>query len=267
MVSIIIPYYNGDKFIEETIESCFNQTYRDLEVIIVDDNSPRPFPNYLLERYKKITLISNSVNQGFCRNSNIGVKTASGEYIIVLGQDDVLLADHIEKMLKSFDDNVVVAYCGYHLIDENSVDYRVCKNNDEREVTMEDLAKHSIHTCGLMMQRDAFIKVGGYPEDFGNFGEWDLWIKLCEIGRIVYNTETHGLYRRHRNNITNNFQDYNQYVALYRYHKRCKFSALAKCDMPIPLKLISYSKVLFWCLKRKIIIVLRRVGIYKGRKS
>lgn len=268
MVSIVIPYYNGEMFIEKTIDSCYRQTYSDIEVIIADDNSPTPVPATLLERYPNIKVIRNTTNQGFCKNSNIGVSTAQGEYIIVLGQDDMLPSNHIECMIKSFEENdVVVAYCGYHLIDEYDVDYKTGKSNyNKPELTMVDLADHSIHTCGLMMRRDAFLQVGGYPEDFDNFGEWELWIKMCSIGRIVFNEFTYGLYRRHRNNITNSFQDYDKYVMLYQFYKRCKHSALKLCKIDCKKRIRMYAAFYGWCVRKRIAIILRKWRLYQGRK-
>lgn len=264
MISIIVPYYNGEAFIEETIESCFNQTYRNIEVIVVDDNSPNPFPNYLLQKYPQIKLIRNNINCGFCKSSNIGVRASCGEYILVLGQDDILLPEHIKKMMTSFlGENVVAVYCGYHLIDENGNDYKTCKNNDECELNMIDMTKHAIHTCGLIMKRNPFITVNGYPEEYGNYGEWELWIKLLTKGRIVFNAQTYALYRRHKNNITYSFTNYETYIQVYKYHKHCKLLAVSLYSGNCLRKGILYFQTYIWCLKRKIIIILRKMGIYK----
>ena len=264
MVSIVIPYYNGEAFIEDTLNSCIHQTYPHIEIIVVDDMSPKEIPESIVEKYSKypVRFVKNMQNIRFCPTANRGINLAAGEYVIVLGQDDMLLENHVETMLKEFTSDVGAVYCGYHLIDENGVDYATHKNLPERELCMTDLFHHSIHTCGLMIRKSTFWGVGGYPEQFGNFGEWELWIKILERSKIVFCKDTYGLYRRHKNNLTNDFGNLEIYKKVYQFHKRCKKLALRKGEYKLLEKFALQIHYVKWSLKRKIAILAKRTGIF-----
>ena len=109
-VSIVIPVYNGEAFIREALDSLVNQTYNNIEIVIVDDNSPDN--SYLIEdEYKKnypdiINIIRLEENGGVSHAFNVGIDNANGEYVCLLGQDDWLDYDCIEKMVNKVDDKV-----------------------------------------------------------------------------------------------------------------------------------------------------------------
>ena len=87
MVSIVIPMYNGELTIERTILSCLKQTYQDMEIIIVDDcSSDDSLKNVhkISENNPRIKVIRNDVNVGLCKNANIGIDHASGEFLLML---------------------------------------------------------------------------------------------------------------------------------------------------------------------------------------
>ncbi len=101
MVSVIIPVYNGEKYLAECIDSVLNQTYEDIEVILVDDKSPDhsiEIEKEYAESYPdKVRLITLDENKGVGNALNTGIQAASGKYLMMLGDDDWLDADVCEK--------------------------------------------------------------------------------------------------------------------------------------------------------------------------
>lgn len=119
MTSIIIALYNGEKYIEKTIQSLLVQN-AEIEIIVMDDcsqDSSTKIVKQMMLKDSRIKLFNNSHNYGFCKTVNEGIKKALGKYIIVLGQDDILDANHIEIMSSKFDDDTVMVFCDYDLID------------------------------------------------------------------------------------------------------------------------------------------------------
>ena len=103
LVSIIIPIYNGESRIEELIGSLINQTYKNIEIILVDNNST----DNSIDKLKKMNnekaflkIFSNTKNEGYCGGCNKGIEKANGEYLLFLSQDRIMNKDWIEKTVK-----------------------------------------------------------------------------------------------------------------------------------------------------------------------
>lgn len=103
LVSIVIPCYKGSRFLAKTIESCLGQTYRDIEVIVVDDKSPQndaEIADSYAAKDSRIRVVRRERNGGVSRAYNSGYAIARGEYFTRLSQDDLFREDAIEIMLK-----------------------------------------------------------------------------------------------------------------------------------------------------------------------
>ncbi len=227
-VSIVIPVYNGAEFLFETINSCMNQSYKNLEIIIIDDGSGDRSEEIILEICQienRIIYIKNEVNLGLIKSLNKGIHSSTGKYVIALGQDDLLRPSHVEVMISNMNPDVVFVFCQSDLIDDKG---KIFKPHEELTNTVFDLFRLSkgncINSCGLMMNRADFIKVKGFTESalYPNYGEWELWIKLASIGKIVYENRVSSLYRRHTNNISNTFQQIDTKKKLNIYFDFCR---------------------------------------------
>ena len=123
LVSIITPSYSSEKFISATIESVLNQTYKNWEMIIVDDCSPDN-SNEIIESYMKkdsrIKLIKLEKNSGPAVARNRAIEEAKGRYIAFLDADDLWISDKLEKQIDFMQKNdLIFTYSAYKLIDEN----------------------------------------------------------------------------------------------------------------------------------------------------
>lgn len=220
-ISIIIPVYNGEKFLKETIESCLKQDYQNKEIIVIDDCSTDNSIE-IIEKYKNIIKIKNEKNLGINRSINKAVKYCNGEYLLFLGHDDKLEHDHISKIISEFDLNTVFVYCNSIVIDgTNKEKYITYKNEDEIKnignIKFEISKQNIISSTGLIMRKKSFIDVGGFNENFRNYGEWHLWIKLLSKGECKYSLQSKAYYRKHMTNITNTFSNQKTKLELLKY--------------------------------------------------
>ncbi|MFE7914333.1 glycosyltransferase family 2 protein, partial [Bacillus mobilis] len=117
LVSVIVPLYNAEKYIAETMESILNQTYKNIEIVIVDDGS-KDQSSSIVKNFKKkypeqIQYILQE-NQGVSVARNTGIENANGEYISFLDSDDLWHSTKIEKQIESMHkNNMKACYCGF----------------------------------------------------------------------------------------------------------------------------------------------------------
>ena len=100
LVSVVIPCYNSGIYIEKAINSVKNQTYKNVEIIVVNDGSTDSYTLKYFKNVKNITLI-NQKNKGLPNARNVGIKKAKGKYILPLDADDWIRKDAIQLMVKS----------------------------------------------------------------------------------------------------------------------------------------------------------------------
>ncbi|MBQ8784417.1 MAG: glycosyltransferase family 2 protein [Alphaproteobacteria bacterium] len=125
-VTVVIPVYNVEKYLEQCLDSVINQTYKDIEIICINDGSTDNSIT-ILEKYalsdNRIKIISQT-NQGISAARNAGIKVATGKYITFLDSDDFLSRDAIEKMVTAIENNYVdFVVCQAHAFAETEADY------------------------------------------------------------------------------------------------------------------------------------------------
>ena len=151
-ISIIVPIYNGDKYLERCINSLINQTYLNLELIFINDGS---IDNslFILEKYKKTDKrikIIDKKNTGVSDSRNIGIKKSSGKYICFCDCDDIYESNYIEKMY-----NIMIKYsvdivkCNYKVIDKNNIDIDKgnIKDISNKKLSKNEIEKEIIPKC------------------------------------------------------------------------------------------------------------------------
>ena len=237
--SILIPVYNGEKFIGETIESCLAQSIiGDIEIIVIDDCS-KDTSFEIIKRFEtispNITATKNEKNIGINKTINKATLMAKGKYILFLGHDDMLKPIHVETILNCFGEDTSFVHCNADLIykDNNILGVGV---NDRVQIIKTKYIKYYlatnniVHSTGAIIQKKFLDDAGGWDEQFKNYGEWLLWIKLASLGKVKYSTKIRALYRRHDTNITNSFEDDNIKIELFNYFKFCQETALLQIE-------------------------------------
>ena len=220
IVTIIVPTYNSGEYLQETINSCCNQTYKNVEIIVIDDCSTDGTVKYL-QSLEKVTLYLRDKNQGLTKNINYAFSYSTGEYILLLGHDDVIPCNHIEKMVSELECGVGLLWCNSIIIDEAS---RVKnwltshKNNiDRTQNYISDLAIYNfISSCGMLINASAFKALGGFDERYKIHAEWLFYSKLARNYNIKYTQKSYGLYRIHARNITKTIKKDKELMRSYK---------------------------------------------------
>ena len=195
LVSVIVVCHNQGDYVKEAVISAFIQTYPNIEVLVVDDastdHSDKVIQNLWSEGYQ-FTRVSNSESLGYCKAFNKGLALSTGEYIIDLAADDILLPERVEAGMSSFVGDVGVDFCDAYYIDHNSeisgTHYRRDDQGNlldhvvEGHVFSEILRRYYICTPTMMMDRSVLEKLGGYDEEL-YYEDFDFWVrssKLCQ---------------------------------------------------------------------------------------
>lgn len=196
-VSVIIPTYKRSEFLDRAISSVLNQTYSNIEVIVVDDNEPhsnfRLLTQEKMSKYatnERIIYERNERNLGGALARNQGINKATGDYITFLDDDDIYLPNkvsvQIEYMMKNNLD-LTFSDVRIHTKEDKLVDYRehpYVKNCSNDELLKQHLLHHLTPTSTYMYKRDAILKVGGF--DNVKVGqEFKLMLKSIEGGLTI----------------------------------------------------------------------------------
>ena len=243
MVSIVVPTYRRDIELKKALISLAKQTYKEIEVIVVDDNSDEKWnlivAKHIAEVRNKfsdldIKLIKNEVNEGSAKTRNIGIKQAKGEYISFLDDDDIYLPLKVEKQLES----IIEAGADFSVTDlklysENEKlietrDRSYIKNYDKNSLLKYHLKYHITGTDCLMFKTEYLRKIGGFDEiDIGD--EYYLVFKaINEGGALSYlNTCDIKAFVHKSGGLSSSEQRIEGEKALYRFKKQ-HFSLLKK---------------------------------------
>jgi len=234
-VAIVILTYNSGEYLYETIASSRNQSYKNIEVIIVDDCSKDGTVEYL-NSLNDVVVFFNKENKGIAKNLNFVMNQTDAEYMIFLGHDDILPYTHVEKMLREIkiDNEIALVHCNALKIDSNGSIISLSRNNfvqfKKSKKAMYYLALDNfIQSCGLMIDRSKFIEIGGWDENYKLFGEWLTYIKLAKHWKIHFSDKTHGYYRVHEKS-TIRMIGREQKIEIREYKKVCRDLAKSFLD-------------------------------------
>ena len=204
LVTVYITNYNYGNYIEKAINSLLEQTFKDFEMLIIDDGSTDN-SREIIEKHaslKNIKIIYQK-NKGLIVSNNIALRLARGKYLMRLDADDYLDNNALKIMVDALeeDDQLGLVYPNYFIVDENEnvINYRVRIPSEENNV--KDNPAHG--ACTLI--RKKFLKsIGGYDESYNCQDGYFLWINFFTKFKVK-NIETPLFYyRRHGNNLTNN---------------------------------------------------------------
>lgn len=211
-VSILVVTYNQKNLLIECLESCISQTYENIEIIVADDGSAdgthEILSEYLDLHPGKFKLSLSRVNRGITKNSNAGLNLCSGDYIAIMGGDDLMHPDKIKKQVEFMEANKNCDVC-YHDMDvfESSTNQSLYLYGDKNKSCSGDVRTiiryGSINCASATMYRAKKIPLNGFREDLPVGSDWMLTIDvLSKGGRLVYIPDVLGRYRRHSSNVS-----------------------------------------------------------------
>lgn len=188
LVSIIIPSYGGAKFLSRCIESVLNQTYKNIEVIVVDDNGVGT-PNQVetakvMSKYKeniKVKYICHEKNINGSAARNTGVKNSEGEYIALLDDDDVFLPSKIERqfnILSSLSSEYGAVYCSHETFLRGEKVGEEHARLDGRILYDYMMHRVEIASSSIMIRRSVWEDLKGFDESFRRHQDWEFISRL-----------------------------------------------------------------------------------------
>lgn len=223
LISIIIPAYNHSLYIENCLDSIINQTYENIELIILNDGSTDDtnekilnYENKLNNRFKRYKYI-NKENEGICKTLNLGLSISKGKYIIPFASDDVMYPERVEKQIDFLEKNShygMVYTDGYDIRSDDylNTDNRYDDNllfSQDMDFAEGDLFDYIIDNVFLLpvittcMKRECYKKVGFYDESILS-EDIDMLIRISKHYEIGYIKEPLTIHRLHGRNSGRN---------------------------------------------------------------
>jgi len=205
LVSIVLPVYNGEKYLAESLDSILAQTYRNWELVIINDGSTDSTENLILKyQDKRIKYFPNDVNKGIIFSLNRGLRESNGIYIARIDADDIALPYRLEKQVRFLSENPDYDLCGsyFQTIDSNG---RLLKNVTFPANNRDAQSYLLLHNCfchSAIMMRTGIAKDLKYDENFQVCEDYDLWYRISRTGKILNLPEFTTLYRVHDNNMS-----------------------------------------------------------------
>ncbi len=193
LVSVIIPAYKVAGFIKDTLESVLSQTFKDYEIIVVNDGSPDTAElEEQIKPYAHLITYLKQPNCGAGAARNAGIRASTGELVAFLDGDDVWLPNSLSAQLELLNSD------RYDLVYADATNFtdaglsrstNMEMNPSEGEVTVESLisARCNVITSSVLARRSAVVAVGCFDERFRNSQDFDLWIRMAKQGaRFAY---------------------------------------------------------------------------------
>lgn len=207
LVSIIIPVYNGSKYMREAIDSALNQTYKHKEVIVVDDGSSDDSWQIIKSYGQRIRAFKKK-NGGISTALNLGIKQAKGKYISWLSHDDVYAPNKLNKQVEAINNLPIkesedtILFSNYKVIDKNS------KVIEAPAIELaHDIKKFSNHLypvvkglvfgCTLLIPKKCFEEQGLFSESLKTSQDTDMWLRLFPKYQISFQKEYLLFSRKH----------------------------------------------------------------------
>ncbi|DAC09413.1 MAG TPA: glycosyltransferase, partial [Candidatus Poseidoniales archaeon] len=195
LVTIYIPAYNVEEYIEEAVDSALAQTYENIEICVHNDGSTDGTMAVLNRRYRRHPKINvgHAPNSGISGASNQAIRAGSGELVLQLDGDDVLEPNAVEVLVEAIRHGHVCAYGNFRRIDPEGT--LIDEGWEEPHYSRERLLRSMIVHHPRLFRRDAWEAVGGHDENLTNAVDYDLFLKLSEVGTMHHVRQTLYSYR------------------------------------------------------------------------
>jgi glycosyltransferase involved in cell wall biosynthesis len=220
IIDVVIPVYNGEKFVLDAIRSVEAQTVQPHKIFIVDDGSTDNTKN-VIEKYihdsPSLAVYIHKENGGPNSARNLGLSRSEAEFVAFLDADDRWKKDKLEKQIAVFKlkefSNLGLVYCNYEIIKEDG-----SKDDQGYRVTLDPTIKGAVFekllignkilssASGVLIKREVFDRVGVFDESFRFAEDWDMWLRIAEKCEVGFVDEVLVEIRRHSGNQTNTLQ-------------------------------------------------------------
>lgn len=218
IVSIVIPVYNGEEYLREAIDSVLNQTYRNIEIIIVNDGSIDKSEEIIKSYTDNRIRYFKKENGGVASALNLGIKNMKGEYFSWLSHDDIYYQDKIEKQISALSKldkdkrDKTILYSNWVLIDKDSKMFdvfRIEKRYDKRKLNypLYPIVKCIVHGCSLLIPKICFYEVGLFNEKEKTTQDYEMWFRMFPKYNILFQPYFVVKFRNHDKQGTNTIKN------------------------------------------------------------
>lgn len=202
LVSVIIPTYKTNNSLEKAIKSVKEQTYKNIEIIVVDDNIPdteyRKIAENIVDRFENIKYIQHKNNKNGSAARNTGFKISKGEYICYLDDDDFFYNDKIKKQVEFLKNEKFDACTCFYKKDSKKISF-----DDKKDYRYEILMNNiTPQTSSLMLKRYCIIELNGFNESYFRHQDYEFLLRFLEKFNLGLIPEV--LYERRNNGVDNN---------------------------------------------------------------
>ncbi|WP_066384290.1 glycosyltransferase [Anabaena sp. CA = ATCC 33047] len=208
LISVIIPAYNCEKTIKETIKSVLQQSFTNLELIVINDGSQDATLDIVAQIQDSRLKVFSFENAGGNVSRNRGLHRAKGEYISFLDADDIWTPEKLQSQLEALQNNTeaYVAYSWTDYIDENGKFLVSGTHTTANGDVYEQLLVNNFLENGSnpLIRREALIELGGFDESLKAAQDWDMWLRLAAKYNFVAVPVVQILYRVSANSVSSN---------------------------------------------------------------
>lgn len=205
LVTVFMPAFNGEAYIEKAIQSVLNQSFTDFELLIINDGST----DGTLDIVRKFTdprirLIHNDGNKGLTFTRNRGIEEAKGQYIAILDCDDLAMPDRLKAQIAFLNSNPEIAMCGGQAITIDESGKQIGNLNvmaGDKNISPELVFHNTFINSTLMIKRSAMLESGGY-RDYSPAEDYELSYRISLHHPVANLNKVLVAYRLHGNNIS-----------------------------------------------------------------
>ncbi len=186
-LTVLLPVYNAEKFLNEALDSILSQTFKDFEILAIDDHSTDSSLK-ILKKYsdkdKRIRILTNSKNLGVTQTLNLGLKNIQTEFVARMDADDICAPERFERQIKFLDTHQDVSVCGtwiYIFTKVPKLGFSYMPPTDSDEIKACFLFENCIQHPTIMFRVAALVKnKAEYPVDYPHVEDYALWMKLVD---------------------------------------------------------------------------------------
>ena len=204
-VSVVIPTYNAARYVVAAVDSVLGQTFRDVEVLVVDDGSTDR-TEAVLSRYGKAIRYVRQENSGVSAARNRGIQESTGPYVAFLDADDTWFPEKLDRQVGALQTSGGIRACySAHVISTEALTPLTVRRTVRRGSTLEDLLLRGnvVGTpSGVLCDRSLFSICGSFDLNLSQCADWDMWIRFATTTEFLYVDEPLVMYRRHGSNMS-----------------------------------------------------------------
>ncbi|MGY3211547.1 glycosyltransferase family 2 protein [Mucilaginibacter sp. HD30] len=204
-ISVILPVFNGEKFLKEAVRSILNQTYTNFELIIIDDCSTDATPDILTQFNSdvRVRVIRNKANLKVVKTLNKGIQLSHGEYIARMDADDISHPERLEKQVAFLESNPTIGICGTW-VETFGAENKVMRAAIEHEhIKVRLFFVNPMFHPSIMFRRDVLqANASVYDEQYTNAEDYGLWVRLIDKVKFANIPTVLLKYRIHDTNVS-----------------------------------------------------------------